>query len=192
MMKILALLGSPRPDGNTQAVLEIVLASAKQAGADSEAIQLSALKNLTGCMECFTCQQKADEPGCAIDDDMQAILDKATRADAIVWATPVFCWSPAWLVKTAMDRFFCMFKFDDSGSAKCLLRGRKMAAVISAGGSETDGADLVTETYRRLAELGQAQWLGALVAAKVENPDAIRADANLVERARAFGKKLAS
>jgi len=191
-MKILALQGSPRSNGNTQAVLDVVLAAAKQAGADTETIQLIELKNLTGCRECFTCQQKPDEPGCAIDDDMQIILEKALRVDVIVWATPVFCWSPAWLVKTAMDRFFCMFKFEDSGDYKCLLDGRKMAVVITAGGGEKDGADLVQETCRRLAEYCKTKWQGAFVAANVKDADAIRADTDLVERARAFGRKLTS
>ena len=67
-----------------------------------------------------------------------------------------------------------------------------MAAVITAGGGDDDGADLVTETCRRMAEFAQARWLGAFVAARVESPDSIRADAELVDRARAFGRQLAS
>jgi multimeric flavodoxin WrbA len=193
-MKILALQGSPRPNGNTHAVLESVLSAASQAGAASEVVQLADLENLTGCMECFACQQKPDEPGCAIDDDMQGILEKAIKVDVIIWATPVFCWSPAWPLKMAMDRFYCMFKFNDTDyeDFRCLLQGRKMAAVITAGGGENDGADLVMESCRRLADLSQANWLGALVAANVASPEAIRADTDLVERARQFGRRLAS
>lgn len=191
-MRILALQGSPRPEGNTQAVLELVLGAARQAGADAETIQLSSLKNLTGCIECFTCKQEADKPACAIDDDMQGILARALLADVLVWATPVFCWSPSWLLKAALDRFYCMFKFTDLGNVTSLLAGRRMAVVITAGGGDDDGADLVTETCRRMAQFGQAQWLGALVASHVESPDAIRADAELAERARAFGQQLVS
>ena len=68
----------------------------------------------------------------------------------------------------------------------------KMAAVISAGGGEGDGADAVEETFRRMAEFGKARKFTALIAANVESPDAIRADANLVKRARAFGENLVS
>jgi len=192
-MKILTLQGSPRRKGNTQAVLETVLAAARQAGAETETIHLADLKNSTGCRECFACQQNADEPGCAIKDDMPALLDKALNADVIVWATPVFCWSMAWPLKTAADRFFCMFKFGDGGDvAKCLIKGRKIAAVITAGGGEGDGADSVTETCRRFAEFSQCEWLGSFVAAQVKNPDGIRGDKDLMERARAFGRRLVS
>jgi len=191
-MKILALQGSPRRKGNTQTVLDIILTAAGQAGAETETIQLADLKNLTGCMECFACQQNTEEPSCAIDDDMQPILEKAIRSDVIVWATPVFCWSPAWPLKMAMDRFYCTFKFGEGNDFKCLLQGLKMAAVITAGGGEDDGADLVTETCKRLTNLSQGEWLGAFVAAHVESAAGIHADAGLVERAREFGRKLAS
>lgn len=191
-MNILALQGSPRLGGNTQAVLDIVIAAAEEAGAHTETIQLANLKNLTGCRECYACQQKPDEPGCAIKDDMQAVFGKMLEAELVIWAMPVFCWAPTWLAKMAMDRLFCMFKFQDGGDVNSLLAGRKMAAVITAGGGADDGADLVTETCRRIAEYSKTHWLGALTAANVDSPETIRADKDLVERAGAFGKQLAS
>jgi multimeric flavodoxin WrbA len=191
-MNVLAIQGSPRPEGNTQAVLELVLEAAAKAGAKTEVIQLSELHDLAGCIECFGCQKTLDKPGCIVEDDMQEVLAKAAAADAIVFATPVFCWAPSWYTKMVMDRFYCMFKFISPTEYRCLLEGRKMAAVISAGGGEDDGADLVVETCRRMAEFGKGKWLGAFVAANVKNADAIRADPDLCRRAREFGQKLAS
>ena len=150
------------------------------------------LGNITGCRECYACQQTQDAPACAVDDDLQPVLDLALNADLVVWATPAFCWSPSWLLKMAMDRMFCMFKFQDDGTVNCLIKDRKVAAVVTAGGGENDGADLVVETCRRLAHYGKAQWLGALVAANVQNADAIRADADLMKRAADFGRQLAA
>ncbi len=191
-MSILALLGSPRASGNTHAVLEMVLAGSHEAGAHTELVQLYKPKDLTGCMECQACQASADEPGCAIKDDMPLVIGKSIRADVIVWATPVFCWSPSWLLKMAMDRFYCTFKFTGGKDVRCLLQGRKMAAVITAGGGANDGADSVTDTCRRFAQFASCSWLGALVAPNVDTPATIRSDAALVEQARSFGRKLAS
>jgi multimeric flavodoxin WrbA len=191
-MDILILQGSPRLDGNTQAVLDFVIAEAEKNGARTETIQLSKLKDLTGCQECHTCQKHTDRPGCVIEDDMQAILDKTLKADLLLWATPVFCLSPTWLLKMAMDRFYCMSKFDDTGNYECLLAGKKMATVVTAGGGDNEGAEVVTEIYRRIAEFCRAQWLGEFVAGKVQTPETIRADKDLIERAKAFGRKLAS
>jgi len=191
-MKILAIQGSPRPEGHTQAVLDIILDAAAEAGASTEVIQLSEYHDLAGCIECFACQQTPDEPGCVVLDDMQDVLAKALEADVIVLATPVFCWAPTWYLKMAMDRFYCTFKFESATEYRCLLEGRKVAAVISAGGDENDGADLVIEMCRRLAQFSKTEWLGAFVAANVTSVEGIREDAKLTAEARAFGQKLAS
>ena len=191
-MNILALQGSPRREGNTQAVLDIVLQAAQQAGAETELVELSQLERLSGCIECKACKERPDEPGCALDDDMQDVLGKALESDVVVWATPVFCWSPTWLMKMAMDRFYCMFKYRKDGQIDSLMQGRKMAAIITAGGGEDDGADLVKETCRRLAAFSKCDWLGAVVAANVTDPETIRANTNLIELARRFGRQLAS
>ncbi len=191
-MRILGLQGSPRGEGNTQATLDLVLEGARQEGAAADVIRLCDLTELTGCMECFACQGTTNQPGCAVEDDMQQVIEKAVKAQVIVWATPVFCWSPSWLLKMAMDRMYCMFKFQPDSEVTCLLEGRKTAAVITAGGTEDDGADLIIETCRRFAEFSKNRWLGALVAANVTTPSAIREDAKLVERALSFGRQLAS
>jgi hypothetical protein len=85
-----------------------------------------------------------------------------------------------------------MFKFAQQAdeSVRCLLRGCKMAAVITAGGGDEDGADLVQETFRRFAHFSEGHWLGALIASNVNSPESIRADADLLDRARAFGQRL--
>lgn len=189
-MKILAIQGSPRLDGNTQAVLDIVLQAAEQAGGETTLLWLSQLDDLSGCRECNACQTKPDEPGCPIQDGMQPWLNKVLENDVIVWATPVFCWSPSWLVKMATDRCHCYFKQRKDGEITSLIEGRKIAAVITAGGGPNDGADLVQETYRRLAGFGKCNWLGALVAANVKSVTAIRADQDLTARAQQFGRQL--
>jgi multimeric flavodoxin WrbA len=191
-VKILAFQGSPREKGNTQAVLGLILGAAEEAGAQTESVLLAKLGNLSGCRECFVCQTVPDAPNCSIQDDMQPWLSKAIEADVLVWATPVFCWSVAWPLKMAMDRFFSMFKFEGKDKHKCLLAGRKMCGVITAGGGEDEGADLASETMRRLAMFSSTTWLGAFVAPRVKSPEAIREDAALCDRARAFGQRITS
>ncbi|MCK4658804.1 MAG: NAD(P)H-dependent oxidoreductase [Phycisphaerae bacterium] len=190
-MKLLAIQGSPRANSNTRTVLDFVLEAARQSGAQTEVVHLSELKNLSGCLECHGCQSSTDEPGCVIDDDMRPVLQKALDADVIVLATPVFCWSPSWLLKIAMDRFYCLFKFSDQ-SVHALLEGRRMAAVVTAGGGEHDGADLVGEVCRRMAEFSKTTWLGCFLATNVVDPESIRSDESLVKQAHAFGRQLVS
>lgn len=189
-MQIYALLGSPRPQGNTRAVLDLVLDGARGAGARVELAELSRLKRLTGCRECFSCQGEPDKPGCAIDDDAQEVLAKALTAQVLVFATPVFCWSMSWLLKCVADRMYCMFKFGGD-EVRCLLKGRGLAGVITAGGDHGDGADLVEESFRRFARYSGCDWLGVFCAAPVDTPESIRNDADLCRRASEFGSRLA-
>ncbi|MHC4695921.1 MAG: flavodoxin family protein [Planctomycetota bacterium] len=189
-MKILAIQGSPRPKGNTQAVLDLVLDAAREAGASVDVVRLSKLKNISGCRECNTCKKTPDEIGCALDDDILGVLRQSLESDLVLWATPVFCWAPSWLIKMPQDRYYSLFKYKEDGTVNSLMKGRKMAAVITAGGDENDGADLVSETCRRLCAFSQCDWVGALIAAEVKNPDTIRADTKLVDRARRFGTQL--
>ncbi|HNQ22728.1 MAG TPA: flavodoxin family protein [Phycisphaerae bacterium] len=191
MARILALQGSPRVQGNTRAVLDFVLEGATAAGAVADVIDLIGLKHLSGCRECFACQGQDDAPGCAVDDDMQLVLRQTLASDVLVLATPVFCWSPSWVLKMALDRLYCMFKFGDDGQVRCLLEGQAVAGVITAGGGNNDGADLVEETCRRMARYSGARWLGAFVAPNLKGPVAVRGDHALAERARAFGRQIA-
>lgn len=189
-MHIYALLGSPRTAGNTRTLLDIVLEAAEQSGAQVELAELAKLENLTGCRECFACQEVPDAPGCAIDDDVQDVLSKAMTADVLLLATPVFCWSTSWLLKCVTDRMYCMFKFGGN-DVRCLLQGRALAAVITGGGDANEGADLVEESFRRFARYSGCDWLGALIAAPVQSPEGIRANAELTQRAQAFGMRIA-
>ena len=65
-----------------------------------------------------------------------------------------------------------------------------MAAVSTAGGDENNGADLVSKTCRRVCAFSQCDWGGALIAAEVKDPDTIRAETKLIDRARRFGTQL--
>ena len=191
-MRILALQGCPRENSKTQTIVEIVLAAAREAGAETEVVELRRLNSLAGCQECYECQDTPEEPGCPIDDDMRHILGKAVMADVILWATPVHCWSPSALLKMAMDRFNCMFKFTEDGQMRSLIAGRRMAAIITSRDKDTGGSDLVAEIFHRMGEFSECTWCGELLTGNAHTPEMIREDADIVARAQGFGRKLVS
>jgi multimeric flavodoxin WrbA len=189
-MKVLVLQGSPRRSGNTQAVLDAVLAPMREAGAEIEEIFAAELK-ISGCRECFACQapDRRAAAGCGIRDDMTDIYLKALDADLIIVATPVFCWGMTAQLKTVCDRFFCFHKFEGHNYTS-LLRGKRFALVLTSAGDEFDGADLVVEQFRRFVEYARAEDAGRLAVCSVESPDRIRADAAIMARASEFGRSL--
>ena len=96
-MKIIAINGSPREDGNTFQYLNMVLEEAKKLGAETELVQLAG-KEIKGCRGCYQCVQAKK---CTQVDDFQSIFPRR-RADAILLGSPV-CHSLSPELKAVLD-----------------------------------------------------------------------------------------
>ena len=74
-MNVLILMGSPRKQGNTAALLEPFCAQLRQGGADVEVIWLYD-KKIQPCVACRSCQKDWTIFGCSRADDGQELFDK--------------------------------------------------------------------------------------------------------------------
>ena len=104
-MNLLAINGShKRAGGNTQLVLDNLLAGAQHCGAVTETIRLSQC-DVRQCNACEACQKRT-EYGCIHDgkDDFLGILQKCREADVIVFATPVYVFQMSSKLKTFLER----------------------------------------------------------------------------------------
>ena len=79
-MKVLVLMGSPRKQGNTAALLQPFCAELESAGAEVETVWLYD-KDIRPCVACRTCQKDWTVFGCAQQDDVQEIFDKVLGSD---------------------------------------------------------------------------------------------------------------
>ncbi|MFX0030842.1 MAG: flavodoxin family protein, partial [Candidatus Hermodarchaeota archaeon] len=66
-MKIIGIVGSPRVEGNTQKLVEIMLASGADKGAETKIFNLNEM-DIKGCQSCYHC--KTTDEDCALNDDM--------------------------------------------------------------------------------------------------------------------------
>ncbi len=86
-MKVLAISGSSRKDGNTAILLNTILNELKSEGYETELIQLFD-KKINSCRACFTCGGKNN---CTFNDDnFNEIFDKMKEADAIILGSPTY------------------------------------------------------------------------------------------------------
>jgi multimeric flavodoxin WrbA len=99
-VKIIAINGSPREDGNTFQYLNMVLEEAKKLGAETELVQLAG-KEIKGCRGCYQCVQAKK---CTQVDDFQSIFPKIVEADAILLGSPVYHSSITAELKAVLDR----------------------------------------------------------------------------------------
>ena len=104
-MKALIILGSNNPEGRTATGAKALAKGFEKGGGTTETIMLSKL-NIERCRQCELagwgiCQS---EGRCIIVDDFAGIFEKIKKADAVVFATPVYFADLSDMMRTFTDR----------------------------------------------------------------------------------------
>lgn len=86
MKKVVAFLGSPRPNGYTAKLVERVLEGAKAAGAEVVTYSLND-EGIKGCQGCFYCR---NHPDCATKDKLYPMYEDIKSACGIVGGFPIY------------------------------------------------------------------------------------------------------
>jgi multimeric flavodoxin WrbA len=120
-MKILGIVCSPRKGGNTEILVKEALASAREAGAQTELVSVVG-KNIAPCDACGSCGKTGV---CRIQDDMQSIYQQLEAADAIIFGSPVYFGSVSAQAKAIMDRTFSLLM-------DRRLKGKVAAPILAA------------------------------------------------------------
>ena len=102
-MKAIAINGSPRKDGNTSILLNKVLTPLKEAGWETELIQLGG-NPVRGCMACGKCFETKDMTCVIKNDCINEIIQKMIEADAILIGSPTYFANVSTEVKALIDR----------------------------------------------------------------------------------------
>lgn len=103
-MKIIAVNGSPRKKWNTHILLEKCLEGAKEAGTETELINLYDVQ-FKGCTSCFACKLKGNSLSkCSVKDDMEQILQRICECDVLVLGSPIYFTSVSGEMKSFMER----------------------------------------------------------------------------------------
>jgi len=173
--------------GNTDALLDSVLAGAKDGGASTEKIILNEL-NFRPCQECGGCDTTGE---CVIDDDMGPVYRLVARSDHIVLATPLFFRSVSAQVKMMIDRFHCRWIAANVLKKEPPKKGRKGVFVCAAA----DMKDDVCENAKRLAKIFfktiGVDYFGQILCQGAENPGDAKKKNDIVARAFDMGRGLA-
>jgi len=150
-MDVLTLQSSPRPDGNTSAILGWVEGALRDLGHATERIDLASLR-IAPCKSCYACAESADAPGCVVMDDAQGVLERMLAADAILFATPLYMWSYAGQLKPLLDRTLCLAREYGTPQHRSFVDGKRTALLVSCGGGIEGNADAVQLVFPRLAD----------------------------------------
>jgi multimeric flavodoxin WrbA len=175
-MKILAIVGSPRPNGNTNYLVDQALQEAKALGAETEKVILSELK----LNPCFGHQNCRSLESCQQKDDGMALLEKFCEADGIILASPVYYYDVTAWMKIFIDRNYFLFSHGKKSKA------RAVGMIVVAGGA---GIEDAVRTLKKLAS-GSTANVAKENRFLVTGFGDVKNNTTLVNEARQLGKQM--
>ena len=127
-MKVLLINGSPHPKGCTARALQEVGTVLNAQGIETEFINVG-IKNIRGCIACFTCQQKGK---CVFDDLVNEVAPMLEQADGIVVGSPVYYAHANGGLIAFLDRLFFSTSFDKTMKVGAAVVSSRRAGSTSA------------------------------------------------------------
>lgn len=97
---ILVISTSPRKGGNSETLADAFIHGANESGHSTEKICLYD-KTISFCKGCLACLKSHR---CVIHDDADDIAQKMSKADVLVFATPIYYYEMCGQMKTMLDR----------------------------------------------------------------------------------------
>jgi multimeric flavodoxin WrbA len=178
-MKIMAIVGSPRPKGNTDLLIDQALEEAASRGAETEKIILSQYRvgPCLGHQNCSSFQR------CQQDDDIPEILDRFRYAEGMILGSPVYYYGITAQMKAFIDRNYFLFRHGIPLSARCA------GLVVVAGGGGIDQTVRALRRYVKLStEIPDERIL--IVTGYASRPGDVNSKPSLLEEARKMGAQM--
>lgn len=146
-MKVIAINGSPRKNGNTTRLLQAACEGAQAKGAEVEWVDLYALQ-YRGCISCFACKQKNSECAglCAVKDQLTPVLEKVLKADGLLLGSPIYVGDVTGMMRSFLERLiFANISYDTFQS---IFAGRFNAAFFYTMNVTAEHAAAYENVYR--------------------------------------------
>jgi multimeric flavodoxin WrbA len=189
-MKIVCLLGSPRPKGNSALIADRFCRAAEAVGAEVQTFPLNKLK-YRGCQACMTCKTKLDR--CVLKDDLTQVLDAIRDAQVLVMASPIYYGEVSSQLKAFIDRTFSYLvpDFHTNPHPSRLAPGKKLVMILAQG----DGEQLYADVFPRYESF--FRWYGfednhLLRACGVFAPGEVEGRQEIMSRAEELARKIAA
>jgi multimeric flavodoxin WrbA len=133
-MRVTAINGSPRAEGNTYHALARIGERLKASGIDFEILHIGG-QEIRGCIGCGSCGKRRDGTCVFGDDPVNGAIERMRDSDGLVLASPVYYSGVPGTMKSFLDRAF--FAAGASGGLFRHKVGAALVAVRRSGGSST-------------------------------------------------------
>lgn len=181
MSRVVAILASPRRDGNSSAIADAVVDGAM--GLSTNIINIHCLNKLTSLHGCQACERCKSTGRCMQSDDLLPVLDDVRDADAIVVAVPVYFGQPCAQYRAFEDR---LYGFLGKDMKSALPAGKRLIVIVTCGGDkaaaqrEADRIEALFMDTFKCVPFGKIVYVGP-------QKDSARKDKTLLSDARGMG-----
>jgi len=184
--RIIILNGSPRPKGNTAALIDEFTAGAESSGHTVTRFDLQKM-HIKPCIGCCKGGKDPESP-CTQKDDMDAVYRSFKEADIVVLASPLYFWGITGQLKTAIDRLFASMEHPEHPDGY-VVPHKDCVLLMAAGSDSEENWRPATDYYS--AVVSRLDWkdLGSVLAGGVMNVGDINGKPSLAE-ARTFGASI--
>ncbi len=125
-MKVIAFNGSPKKEGNTYNLIEIVFEELQKEGITTELISLAG-QNLQGCIACYKCFSNKNLKCVITTDTLNEYIPKILEADGVIIGSPTYFAGMTSNTKSLVDRLGLIAKANENPYK------RKVGATVVAG-----------------------------------------------------------
>ena len=183
MKRILAVVGSPRRNGNTHILVSKITEGARAKAALVDELFLGEL-NIRECDGCHVCWEGEE---CSKNDDMLAIYPKIIQSDVIIFGTPVYWYGPTALMKAFIDRFV----YFNCPENREKIKGKSAVIAVPFEEENPETARPVVEFFQKCLDYLQVNLVDKIIVPGVSAKGEIRRKAKLLEEAYELGQSLA-
>jgi multimeric flavodoxin WrbA len=183
-MKIVAMLGSPRPQGNSSTLARAFLEAGRERGAETQEFLLNQM-DFKGCQACMACKTKSET--CCLEDDLAQVLEALREADVLVLASPVYFGDLSSQLKAFFDRTYSCINPDFS----CRLpAGKKAVMILTQANPDPAQFDDIFPRYERWLKLYGCDPIHLVRAVGVGEAGEVTQQTDLMAQAAALAREL--
>lgn len=152
LAKVVLLSGSPRPQGNTAQLLGLCKQELVDLGLEAEVISLAG-KQIHSCIGCRQCGQLGK---CALNDDLNEIIDTIRSAQGFIVGAPVYFGTARGDVMSALQRIAMVSRYTDKFLSWQV--GGPIAVCRRGGSTSTLQEMLMFFLYNEMIVPGSTYW----------------------------------
>lgn len=182
-VRFLVIKASPRSQGNSSLLADVVAQAARETGATVETVTLQDM-NIQPCDACEAC---LGGNNCAIGDDMQLLYPRLLNANAILLASPIYWAGFSAQLKLMIDRFYMPYNADSTA-----FHGKVFGVVLTYADAnlQESGGFLALDTLKFVLRFIGADYAGC-VHASADKAGEVKTQPERISQAAELGRVMA-